>query len=101
MIEDMTESSTNQLFNLRVENVAINSTCITIYVGNSLNYDVGVTKVYVNNEPHDLLFYTDSGVIIPKGSSGPVYVVGSYTPGAFDLKIIFGSGNSLMTVVRY
>lgn len=104
MIENIadTDSSSSQLFSLCVENVAINSTCMTIHVGNSLNYDVGVTKVYVNNEPHDLLFSTDSGVIIPKGSSGPVYVMGSYTAGGmYNLKIIFNSGYSLITVVRY
>jgi flagellin-like protein len=95
-------SSSNQLFSLRIENVAINNTCMTIHVGNALNYDVGVTKVYVNNEVSDLLFSTPDGVIIPEGSSGPVYVMGSYTPGGmYDIKIIFNSGNSLMTVERY
>jgi hypothetical protein len=101
-IEKTTESSANQLFSSRVENVAINNTCLTIYVGNSLNYDIDVTKVYVNNEAHDLLFATSDGVIIPKGSSEPVYVTGSYTPGGmYDIKIILNSGYSLITVVRY
>ncbi len=50
MMGDLTDSSSNQLFSSRVENVAINNTCLTIHVGNSLNYDVCVTKVYVNNE---------------------------------------------------
>jgi hypothetical protein len=102
MIEDLTDSSSNRLFSLRVENVAINSTCVTIHVGNLFDQNVVVTKVYVNNEPHDLLFCTDNGVIIPKGCSGPVYVVGSYVTGSlYDLKIIFASGYSLITVVRY
>jgi deoxycytidylate deaminase len=102
MIENMTDSSSNQLFSLRVENVALNNTCMTIHVGNSLNDDVGVTRVYVNNEPHGLLFCTDNGVIIPKGCSGPVYVLGSYaTGGMYDIKIVFTSGQSLITVVRY
>lgn len=102
MMEDLTDSSSNRLFSLRVENVAINSTCMTIRVGNSFDQDVAVTKVYVNNEPHDLLFCTGNGVIIPKGCSGPVYVVGSYVTGClYDLKIIFASGYSLITVVRY
>ena len=96
-----TDSSSNQLFSLRIENVAINSTCMTIHVGNSLNDDVGVTKVYINSELHELLFLTDDGVIIPKSSSGPVYVLGSYTPGGmYDIKIIFNTGQSLITVVR-
>jgi hypothetical protein len=102
MMENITDSSSNQLFSLRIENVAVNSTCMTVYVGNSLNDDVGVTKVYVNNEPHDLLFSTDKGVIIPESSSGPVYVMGSYTPGGmYDIKVVFHSGQSLITIVRY
>ena len=102
MMENITDSSSNQLFSLRVENVAINSTCMTIHVGNSLNNDVGVTRVYVNNEPHELLFSTDKGVIILEGSSGPVYVLGSYTPGGmYNIKIVFNSGQSLITIVRY
>ena len=102
MLKNMTtDSSSNQLFSLRIENVAINSTCMTIHVGNSLNDDVGVTKVYINSELHELLFLTDDGVIIPKSSSGPVYVLGSYTPGGMvDIKIIFNTGQSLITVVR-
>jgi hypothetical protein len=97
-----TDSSSNQLFSLRIENVVINNTCMTIHVGNALKDDVGVTKVYVNNEPHDLLFLTDKGVIIPKDSSGPVYVTGSYTAeGMYNLKIIFNTGQSLLTVVIY
>jgi flagellin-like protein len=102
MMENMTDSSSNQLFSLRIENVAINSTCITIHVGNALSNDVGVTRVYVNNEPRDLLFSTDKGVIIPRGSSGPVYVSGSYGAGGmYNIKVVFNSGQSLITVVRY
>jgi hypothetical protein len=102
MMENMTDSSSNQLFSLRIENVAVNSTCMTIHIGNTLNNDVGVTRVYVNNEPHDLLFSTDKGVIIPKGASGPVYVLGSYMAGGmYDIKVVFNSGQSLITVVRY
>lgn len=102
MIENLTDSSSNQLFSLRVENVAINNTCMTIYVGNSFDDDVAVARVYINNELHDLLFSTDRGVVIPKGSSGPVYVKGSYVAGGlYDIKVIFTSGNSLITVVRY
>jgi FlaG/FlaF family flagellin (archaellin) len=97
-----TDSSTNQLFSLRVENVAMNNTCMTIHVGNSLNHDVTVTKVYVNNKPYDALFSTDGGVIIQKSSSGPVYVKGSYMTGRmYDIKIVFNSGYSLITVIRY
>ena len=70
--------------------------------GNRLDYDVAVTRVYINNEPRDLLFNTGDGVKIPKAASGPVYVTGSYTAGAmYDVKVVFDSGQSLITVVRY
>jgi FlaG/FlaF family flagellin (archaellin) len=102
MMENMTSSTSNQLFSLRIENVAVNNTCMTIHIGNQLNYDVAVTRVYINNEPHDLLFNTGDGVKIPKTASGPVYVTGSYTAGAmYDVKVVFDSGQSLITVVRY
>ena len=103
MMGDLTEpSSSNQLFSLRVENVAVNSTCMTIHIENTPNYDVGVTKVYIKNEVSDLPFSTDDGVVIPKDSAGPVYIMDSYMPGAmYDIKIIFNSGNRLITVARY
>jgi hypothetical protein len=102
MVGNLTDSSSNQLFSLRIENVVMNNTCMTIHVGNSLNDDVSVTKVYVNKEPRDLLFSTSTDVIIPKGSSGPVYVSGPYMAGGmYDIKNVFNSGNSLITVVRY
>jgi low affinity Fe/Cu permease len=103
MMGDLTESSSsNQLFSLRIENIAINSTCMTIHIGNSFNQDVAVSMVYINNEPRDLLFNTDNGVIIPEDSSAPVYVTGSYTAGGmYDIKVIFTSGQSLITVARY
>jgi len=102
MVGNLTDSSSNQLFSLRIENVVMNDTCMTIYVGNSLKDDVSATKVYVNKEPRDLLFSTGTGVIIPKGSSRPVYVNGPYTAGGmYDIKIVFNSGNSLITVVIY
>jgi hypothetical protein len=102
MMGEMTDSTSNQLFSLRIENIALNSTCMTIHVGNTLNFDVGVTKVYVNNDVSDLFSSTADGVIIPKGSTAPVYVRGFYTPGGmYDIKIIFNSGYSLITVARY
>ncbi len=103
MITNLTDSSSsNQLFNLRVENVAINNTCMTINVGNSFDQDGTVTRVYVNNEPHELLLSTTNGVVIPKDSSAPVYVTGTYTTGSmYDIKIIFDSGYSLVTVATY
>jgi hypothetical protein len=103
MMEDLTDSSSpNQLFSLRIENVAINDTCMTIYVGNSCCEDVGVAKVYINNEPKEVFLCTDSGLTIPETSTGKVQVVGSYVAGcSYDIKIIFTSGNSLISYVRY
>lgn len=70
MMETMTSSSSsNQLFSLRTENVAINKTCMTIRVGKQLDYDIAVTIVYIN-KPRDLLFNTGDGVKIPKACSG-------------------------------
>jgi low affinity Fe/Cu permease len=103
MMGDLTESSSsNQLFSLRIENVAVNTTCMTIHMGNSFDHEIAVTRVYINNEPRSLLFTTNDGVTIPKASSGPVYVTGSYTAGGlYDIKVVFNSGQSLITVVRY
>jgi hypothetical protein len=101
MVEDLTDSSTT-LFSLRIENVNINDTCMTIYVRNSLDYDVAIARVYVNNEPKEIFHFTDSGVIIPKASAGAVQIVGTYVVGsAYNIKLIFTSGNTLMTYVRY
>jgi flagellin-like protein len=101
MVGDLTSSSTTP-FSLRIENVAINDTCMTIYVGNWLDQDVAVSKVYVNNEPKGIFLSTDSGVIVPKASTGKVQVMGNYVAGcSYDIKLIFTSGNSLISYVRY
>jgi flagellin-like protein len=101
MVENLTSSSTTP-FSLRIENVVINNTCMTICVGNSCGEDVGVAKVYINNEPKDIFLCTNSGVIIPEASIGKVQVVGNYVAGcSFDIKLIFTSGSSLISYVRY
>ncbi len=101
MFKDLTASSSTP-FSLSIENVAINGTCMTIYVRNSLDHDVAVAKIYINNEPREIFLSTDSGVIIPKASAGIVEVVGTYVVGgSYDIKLIFTSGNSLMTYARY
>jgi flagellin-like protein len=101
MIGDLTSSSTTP-FSLRIENVAINDTYMTIYVGNWLDQDVVVSKVYVNNEPKEIFLSTDTGVIVPKASTGKVQVMGNYVAGcSYDIKLIFTSGNSLISYVRY
>ena len=103
MMENMTDtSSPNQLFSLRIENIAINDTCMTICVGNSCGADVAVAKVYINNEPKEILQCAGSGGIIPKCSAGAVQIVGTYTAGcSYDIKLVFTSGNSLISYFRY
>ena len=103
MMEDLTDSSSpNQLFSLRIENVALNDTCMTIYVGNWLNEDATVSKVYINNEPKEIFLSTINGAIIPKASTGAIKIGGKYVIGcSYDIKLIFTSGNSLISYVRY
>jgi FlaG/FlaF family flagellin (archaellin) len=101
MVGNLTASSTTP-FSFRIENVAINDSCMTIYVGNWLNQDVTVSKVYINSEPKEALLCTDSGLIIPEASTGKIQIMGSYVAGcSYDIKIVFTSGNSLISYVRY
>jgi hypothetical protein len=101
MVKELTPSSPT-LFSLRIENIAINDTCITIYVGNSCGEDVGVAKAYINNEPKEIFLSTDSDATIPKASIGSIQVVGKYVAGcSYDIKLIFTSGNTLISYVRY
>lgn len=100
-MENVTEPSSGQPFSLFIENVVINDTCITVYVRNSCNKDVTIDKVYVDNEPRDVL-PLDSKVIIPKNSTGKVYIPGLYYRGAsYQVKIICASGCTLVSVQRY
>jgi flagellin-like protein len=103
MMENMTDSSSpNQLFSLRIENIAVNDTCMTICVGNSCGEDVAISRVYINNEPKEICQCAGSGEIIPKFSAGAVQIVGTYTAGcSYDIKVIFTSGTSLISYIRY
>jgi FlaG/FlaF family flagellin (archaellin) len=99
MFTNLTSSSSNSPFSLRIENVNINDTCMTIYIGNTLNQDVKVTRVYINSQPTQIL---SSTATIFRESTGKVQVVGTYSVGnAYDIKVVFDSGNSLITYVRY
>jgi hypothetical protein len=101
MFGDLTAPS-NTPFSLSIENVAINDTCMTIYVRNWLDHDVAVARIYINNEPKEIFRSTDSGAIIPKASAGAVEVVSTYVVGdSYDIKVSFTSGNNLMTYARY
>jgi hypothetical protein len=101
MVENLTSSSTTP-FSLCIENVAVNDTCMTICVGNSLNQDVAVSRVYINNEPKEILLSTSSSTTIPKASTGTVQIVDKYAVGcSYDIKLILTSGNTLISYVRY
>jgi hypothetical protein len=100
MFENTTSSSTTP-FSLKIENVLINSTCITIHVGNYLDHDVTVRNVYINDEQCDILLSAGNDAVITSASSDQVYVPGNYIPGAFNVKLVFTSGNSILTIARY
>ena len=100
-VGNVTEPPSAQPFSLSIGNVAINSTCITVYIRNSCNKDVTVDEVYVNNEPRDVLSL-NSKVVVAKNSTGKVYIPGSYTGGAlYEIKIICTSGYTLLSMKRY
>lgn len=97
-----TTESTQQPFSLLIENVAINNTCITVYVRNSRSQDAFIERTYVNNEPHDIFNAVNNKVVIPKNSLAQVYILGSYTAGTlYEIKLIFSSGSSLSSMKRY
>jgi len=99
IVENATETS--QPFSSFIENVAINDTCMTVYIRNSRNRDVTIDKVYINKEPRDFL-PLNSKVIIAKNSTGKVYIPGSYNKGAlYEIKIICSSGYALLSIQRY
>ena len=101
IIANETENLSPQPFRLFIENVAINDTCMTVYIRNSWNRDVIIDRVYVDNEPREVV-PSDSELIIPKNSVGEVYIPGSYTRGAlYEIKIICASGYTLVSTKRY
>jgi flagellin-like protein len=98
---NVTEPPTAQPFSLFIEHVSINNTCITVHIRNSYNKDVTIDRAYVNKEPRDIL-PLNSKVVIPKNSTGEVYIPGSYNKGAlYEVKIISTSGNTLLSIQRY
>jgi FlaG/FlaF family flagellin (archaellin) len=102
MVGNLTQPASTEPFSVHIDNVAINDTCITVYVRNSLNHDVTVDRAYVNNEPRAILATIDNKVIIPKSSTGKIQIPGSYSSGTrYEIKIIFVSGSTLFTMERY
>jgi FlaG/FlaF family flagellin (archaellin) len=102
MVGNLTKPASTEPFSLRIDNVVINDTCITVYVRNALDQDITIDTAYVNNEPHAILSLIDNKVTIPKDSTGKVYIIGSYTAGArYEIKIICTSGFTLYTMQSY
>jgi hypothetical protein len=100
-MKNVTENPSAQPFRLLIENVAINDTCMTVYIRNSLNRDVTIDRVYMDNVPCDVL-PSNSKLVIPKNSVEAVYIPGSYNRGAlYEIKIIFTSGHTILHIERY
>jgi FlaG/FlaF family flagellin (archaellin) len=103
MIGNLTKPASTQPFSLRIDNVVINDTCMTVYIRNSGSQDDRVATVYVNNEPRAFLGTTGSSeAVIPQDSTGKIQIPGSYSSGTrYEIKIILASGFSLFTMGSY
>jgi len=101
-VGSVTEKLSPQPFSLFIKNVSINNTCITVYIRNSGNNDATIDSAYVNDEPRDILPLTNNKVLVPKGLTGKVYILGSYTVGtSYNVKLVFTSGHTLTSLNRY
>lgn len=101
LVGNYTKPASTEPFSLRIENVTINNTCITVYVRNALDQAVTIDTAYVNNEPHAILSLSNK-VTISENSTGKVFIMGSYNAGArYEIKIICTSGFTLFTMVTY
>jgi len=97
MIEDITGSDSLQPFSLSIDTISFNSTCMQIYVRNGLDRNLGIVELYINKKAYDV--YTSSSCFdtIPKGSTVPIHVLGSFSDGCmYNLKMIFDSGHSIL-----
>ena len=68
-----------------------------IYVRNGLSRDLGIVELYINKKAYDV--YTSSSCFdtIPKGSTVPIHVLGSFSDGCmYNVKMIFDSGHSIL-----
>lgn len=102
MIEDITESESVQPISLYIENVNINETCMTIHVGNRLNNEVSVKTAYINDEPREILNLPRNDASIPPNATGILFLKGPYVAGGlYNIKLVFNSGYSLISVARY
>jgi hypothetical protein len=101
-LTNVTDSGSFEPFSLHIDNVNINDTCMTIYLGNRLKQEISVVKVYINDVPRDILNSADGRVPIAPTSTGIVYLKGPYVAGcSYNIKVIFDSGCSLLSIVRY
>jgi predicted PurR-regulated permease PerM len=100
MLENIAKSDSVQLFSLYISIVNINETCMTIQIGNRLNHDVYVERVYINNEPREIINVGSRS--ISSNSIGALFVKGPYAAGgSYDIKLVFDSGQSIISVARY
>jgi hypothetical protein len=101
-VTNVADSGSAEPFSLHIDNVNINQTCMTIYVGNGLKQEMSVAKVYINDVPRDILNSVGGKVLIAPSSTGVVYVKGPYVAGcSYNIKLIFDSGGSLFSIARY
>jgi flagellin-like protein len=97
LVGNITQSESTQPFSLLIENVNINNTCMTIHVGNRLTHEVSI-----NDEPRGIINLSENGVSILADSTGTLYIEGPYIAGGlYNIKIVFNSGNSIISVTRY
>jgi hypothetical protein len=102
MIGNITDSDSMGPFSLLIENVSINDTCMTIHVGNRLNHEVTVKSAYINDERREFFNPTGNAASIPSNSTGILYVNGPFVGGGlYNIKLVFDSGNSVLSVARY
>jgi len=101
-LTNATDSGSVDPFSLHIDNVNMNDTCMAIYVGNRLNHEISVAKVYINDMSRDILNSVEGRVLIAPSSTGIVYVKGPFVAGcSYNIKVIFNSGGSLLSIVRY
>ena len=103
MVEDIAGGdSVSRPFSLVIENVNVNNTCMTIYVGNRLNHAVSVNAAYINDEKREIFGFLGNEALIPSNSTGILHVKGTFVAGGmYNIKLAFNSGNSIIYVVRY
>jgi FlaG/FlaF family flagellin (archaellin) len=102
MLGNIMTPTSSQPFSLRIDNVAINDTCMTIYIRNSSDQDASIQTVYVNSEPRAFLGMAGNEGVILRDSTGKIQVPGSYSSGSrYEIKVVFASGYTLYAMESY